>query len=259
MSQSAKKAILWGVIICSLMWIICLIVLPDVNLHNNHNKPVAEIRDSVFTEICIDHKVIDLGDVPADSVIYADYGISNIGDNVLVIHKVNPDCSCTDYTIDRMNAKPNEKIKLQLKVDTHHKIGDNIINVMIRANTFAQFHMLKLKFNVLFDFNDGTDGIIQFDRPVINLGEIPLGENRDTILKAVNCSEETLVLLDVYSSCDCTKVIWDKKPIKSKEYTVLKVNFSAEQTGTFLKKIAVRHSAAIAPVTFAIQGTVCGD
>lgn len=152
MNQSLKRMALWSLIICSFMWITCVIFLPENNnIDIDNNKIVVEIGDSVLTEIFIEKRVIDLGDVPVDSMVYADYEINNIGDNTLVIYKVNPDCSCTDYQIDSKSAERDGRINLQLKVDTHHKIGNNVINVLLHANTQAQYHMLKLKFNVIYD------------------------------------------------------------------------------------------------------------
>ncbi|WP_337657579.1 DUF1573 domain-containing protein [Alistipes sp.] len=101
-----------------------------------------------------------------------------------------------------------------------------------------------------------TDEVLKFARAVLDLGEIPLGESRELTLEAANRSEKPLVLLDAYTSCHCTKVTWDKKPVPPGGQTLFKIHFTAEQPGTFFKKIAVRHSANPGPVTFAIQGTV---
>lgn len=101
-----------------------------------------------------------------------------------------------------------------------------------------------------------TDEVLKFARAVLDLGEIPLGESRELTLEAANRSEKPLVLLDAYTSCHCTKVTWDKKPVPAGGQTLFKIHFTAEQPGTFFKKIAVRHSANPGPVTFAIQGSV---
>ena len=104
-----------------------------------------------------------------------------------------------------------------------------------------------------------TDDVLKFGQAIIDLGEIPIGETRKLSLEATNRSDKPLVLLDAYTSCQCTKVAWEKKPVPPGGKTVFKIRFTAEQPGTFFKKIAVRHSANPSPVTFAIQGVVTNN
>ena len=125
------------------------------------------------------------------------------------------------------------------------------------SDTLAAANMAALEQSVDMENNTvETDEVLKFARTVLDLGEIPLGESRELTLGAVGRSEKPLVLLDAYTSCHCTKVTWDKKPVPTGGQTLFKIHFTAEQPGTFFKKIAVRHSANPGPVTFAIQGTV---
>lgn len=99
-------------------------------------------------------------------------------------------------------------------------------------------------------------GALQFEPELLDLGEIPLGESRDVQVVATNGTGKPLAVLDVYTSCHCTKIRWDKKPLAPGDKMIIDVRYTAEDPGTFFKKIVVRHSAAQAPATFAIQGTV---
>lgn len=101
-----------------------------------------------------------------------------------------------------------------------------------------------------------SDDVLQFEQEVLDLGEIRLGDTRELALKATNKTDRPLAVLDAYTSCHCTKVGWEKKPVPAGGETVFKIVFTAEQQGVFFKKIAVRHSAKPTPVTFAIQGVV---
>lgn len=101
-----------------------------------------------------------------------------------------------------------------------------------------------------------TDAVLEFEQPVVGLGEVPLGESREVTLTATNRSDKPLVLLDAYTSCQCTRVAWDRRPIPAGGKTTFRVRFTAEQPGTFYKKVAVRHHAGPQPVTFALEGVV---
>ena len=72
-------------------------------------------------------------------------------------------------------------------------------------------------------------------------------------------ADKPVVVVEAYSSCDCTQVTYDRKPVQPGKKVFFTVRFSAEQPGTFFKKIAVRHSASDKPVTFAVQGIVTDE
>mgnify|MGYP000003461499 FL=1 len=261
MKRSVQKFFLWCVIVGALSWTVYLLSVParSSRAYEIREDWIVEYHDSVFTEMQVDRRIVDLGDVPPDSMIYADYVIRNTGENPLSIHKVDPDCSCTDFTIDRTEAEPGGRIHLRLQVDTHHKIGENVLNTVIWANTPASLHILKLKFNVLSDYSDGADEVLLFDDGTVDLGELPLGGSREVRVGAKNGSDKPVVVVEAYSSCDCTQVTYDRKPVQPGEKVFFTVRFSAEQPGTFFKKIAVRHSASDKPVTFAVQGIVTDE
>ena len=83
-----------------------------------------------------------------------------------------------------MFAEPGGRIHLRLQVDTHHKIGENVLNTVIWANTSASLHILKLKFNVLSDYSDGADEVLLFDGGTVDLGELPLGGSQERLGQA---------------------------------------------------------------------------
>jgi hypothetical protein len=72
----------------------------------------------------------------------------------------------------------------------------------------------------------------------------------------INITEKPLVILDVITSCSCTKVSWRKKPIPAQSVDELELSFTAETEGVFFKKVAIRHSEAQKPVSFTIKGVV---
>lgn len=106
------------------------------------------------------------------------------------------------------------------------------------------------------DKNIDTDKYLQFDKTEIKFGDIELGQTRKAIVKAKNISDGPLVILNVVTSCSCTKVVYSKKPIATGESIDLEVSFTAETEGVFFKKIIVSHSGKSRPVSFSIEGFV---
>ena len=72
---------------------------------------------------------------------------------------------------------------------------------------------------------DGDD-VLAFDEAVVDLGEVPLGESRTIRVEAENVARKPVVVLEAYTSCDCTKVSFGKKPVRSGETIVFTVDFS---------------------------------
>ena len=89
-----------------------------------------------------------------------------------------------------------------------------VLNTVIWANTPASLHILKLKFNVLSDYSDGADEVLLFDGGTVDLGELPLGGSREVRVGAKNGSDKPVVVVEAYSSCDCTQVTYDRKPVQ---------------------------------------------
>ena len=97
---------------------------------------------------------------------------------------------------------------------------------------------------------------LQLEKGEFELGDISLGETRKLRVKVKNITEKPLVILDVITSCSCTKVSWSKKPIPAQSVDELELSFTAETEGVFFKKVAIRHSEAQKPVSFTIKGVV---
>ncbi len=101
-----------------------------------------------------------------------------------------------------------------------------------------------------------SGGTLEFTPAVLNIGEVRLDETRTAAVVVRNLSDRPLVILDAYTSCRCTRVRWDKRPLAPQTSARIEVRFTGEEAGTFFKKIMVRHSASPRPASFAIQGVV---
>jgi len=71
-----------------------------------------------------------------------------------------------------------------------------------------------------------------------------------------NNGDVPLYLYDIKTSCGCTVVEWDKKEIKKGGKTNLKINYTADKVGYFVKKITVFSNAVGSPHMLTIKGEV---
>lgn len=89
-----------------------------------------------------------------------------------------------------------------------------------------------------------------------NFGNVPLNENRGHIFKLVNSGNKPLVIHDVTTSCGCTKVEYNKAPVRPGRTLDLKVIYDAEEKGFFRKNLTVYCNVKESPLNLVIEGTV---
>lgn len=113
--------------------------------------PIAGMpeRDTMpLTSMEFRERVVDFGRVSADTLLCATFVARNTGAKPLVIYYVNPDCSCTGYTLSKPVVQPGDTLSIVLKLDTRHKSGLHRLYTIVRANTEDQLYRLMLKAEV---------------------------------------------------------------------------------------------------------------
>ena len=69
-----------------------------------------------------------------------------------------------------------------------------------------------------------------------------------------NTGTGLLVVHDVTTSCGCTKVKYNKQPVRPGETLELKVTYEAEEAGYFNKTLRVYCNADNSPLRLSIKG-----
>lgn len=125
------------------------IIVPIVKGSYGENSSM-EIKDDEenLAKLVLSKKIVDLGEVPEDTILKAKYVLYNISDNLLKIEYVNPDCSCTDYKLSKHSIHPNDSALLTLFLNTANKLGSYELNTILKANTPEKMYMVKMKARV---------------------------------------------------------------------------------------------------------------
>lgn len=89
-----------------------------------------------------------------------------------------------------------------------------------------------------------------------DFGSIPLNEKREHVFKLVNTGNKPLVIYDVTTSCGCTKVEYNKEPVRPGETMDLKVIYEAEDKGSFRKSLRVYCNVEESLLKLTVVGTV---
>ncbi len=101
-----------------------------------------------------------------------------------------------------------------------------------------------------------TGAEIQFDKTVLNLGELNLGDVKETYFTFTNIGKKPLILDDVIISCDCTEIDWPKAPTMPGQSAKIKVKYTAKNSGSINKWATVLSNAETDRVILKIKGKV---
>ena len=116
----------------------------------DENDLNIESYSDPLTEAFFDNKMIDIGDVYQNTIVFQDFVLKNTGEYPLIIYYVSPDCNCTDYFLSTQVAIPGDSIVITLEVNMKNKDkGMFMLNTVLRANTSDQMYRLRLQGNLL--------------------------------------------------------------------------------------------------------------
>lgn len=95
-----------------------------------------------------EQQIADFGRVSPDTLLSATFIARNTSANDLVIHYVNPDCSCTGYNLSKTTTLPGDTLSITLQLDTRGKRGHQRLQTTVCANTHVQMYSLILKADI---------------------------------------------------------------------------------------------------------------
>lgn len=136
------------VLLC--LWIItsCQVKSDNANQNDNGKSELIinqEANQTNLTTLKFINQTFDFGNVDKDTIIISKYYFVNTGSKTLVIEFVNPDCSCTDYSVHYKYTAPGDKGYIELKLDTSDKHGQQTIVAVAKFNTESAFYKLTLE------------------------------------------------------------------------------------------------------------------
>jgi len=102
----------------------------------------------------------------------------------------------------------------------------------------------------------GTGAEITFDKLTVDFGTLKVGDVKVVTITFTNIGKKPLILDDVISSCDCTTVTWEKKPVMPGQKGTIKATYTAKNTGLISKRLTVLSNANTDRVILQLKGEV---
>lgn len=88
--------------------------------------------------------VHDCGYVSPDTVLIASYPFTNPSSDTLYIEYVNPDCSCTGFSLSDSVVPPGGSGEIVLRLNMKGHKGSTIVMAVIKANIPDKFRAIRL-------------------------------------------------------------------------------------------------------------------
>lgn len=82
-------------------------------------------------------------------------------------------------------------------------------------------------------------GKVEWGAQQINAGKVPFGVPVSREFEVKNISTESLMILQVKSSCHCTVVEWQQEPVEPGKSAKIKVTYDAQREGDFYRIVTV--------------------
>ena len=97
---------------------------------------------------------------------------------------------------------------------------------------------------------------ITMDKPEIDFGTFPMTEKKEGMFWLTNTGTNLLVVHQVVTSCGCTKVEYDRRPVRPGDTLRLNIRYEPDDSGYFSKSLIIHSNAEGSPHKVRVKGQV---
>lgn len=163
----------------------------------------------------------------------------------------HPICVDMQNRLDSLNHFPKVEMFHTFLLDRDNRVA--VIGNPIHNRAVRELYMKTLTGH---DTPKSVNTIIEVPVHELDLGTLPIGEEKTVSFTLRNVGERPLIIYDVVTSCGCTAAKFEKAPIKPGKETAVTVTYTAEETGMFNKTITVHANTDDSPIRLRIKGEV---
>lgn len=163
---------------------------------------------------------------------------------------IYPVCFDEKDEFNALNQFPDEMMFQTFLLDKDNRVlalGNPVLNPQIE----------KLYLKELTGKDKSTDTSVTemtIDQTEYDFGTFSMSERQECVFRITNTGSSLLMVQNVVTSCGCTKVEYDKRPVPPGQTIDLKVIYEAEESGRFTKVMIVYSNAETSPVRLRIKG-----
>lgn len=232
------KTFLGLIIVVSFLWTIFMIKISNsVNFDADHldSEYAMGNKHSLTTMIILD--TVKNARVCQGDTLSVCYKIVNTGSDSLFLYRINPDCTCSDYSISSRAVSSGDTISLLLQVATDNKFDNNIIHVVLESNTKERMYMIRLPFFVESSQTGYSDSLMT--KRKFKFNNCGVGEKKVIESYVVNNYSKD-IMIELMTSCSCIDVYPRNLIIKSKGRCNYSMTILPSWKGVFSEYVIMR-------------------
>ena len=190
------------------------------------------------TGIKFEKNIINLGIIDEGQAVQVNFVFENIGDEVLVIKKINTSCGCIRKRLGKREYDPGEKGKIEIIFNSQEKLGRINEPIIIFTNTEKKYHQLLLIGNVIRkNFAYASLSARKVDFGKVELGKVSIKE-----IVIENIGKRGMRILEITNSPQIIIECMEIRLLPNEKCPII-LTFKPKETGDFNTFIKIRTSA----------------
>lgn len=97
---------------------------------------------------------------------------------------------------------------------------------------------------------------VRFEKDTLHLGTLSYNTKREASFRFTNTGSVPFLIRDIRTSCGCTSVAWEKRPVLPGASGEIKITFQPNSLGFFFKTIEVIANVPGNVIQLKVRGTV---
>lgn len=162
-----------------------------------------------------------------------------------------PVCFDGKDDFNRLNHFPEDMMFQTFLLDKENKvvaIGNPVLNPKVKEL------YVRLLAGSEGTKTSATQTRVSVSQTVVDFGRFPMQDKKEYRFALTNTGSKVLVIQDIVTSCGCTKVEYDKEPVRPGGTLEVKVVYEADEPGRFNKSVTVYCNAENSPLRLSIKG-----
>ena len=98
-------------------------------------------------------------------------------------------------------------------------------------------------------YESSDSAVLYYTECHFNLDTITLGETNSCVFAYTNKGRAPLIISNVFTSCGCVSIEWDKQPLLSEQSDSINLDVTIQGLGYFQKAIVVKNNSINEPIT----------
>jgi hypothetical protein len=189
--------------------------------------------------IRFENNTLQIGVIDEGDFVDLEFAFENVGDETLLIKRIDTSCGCIRSILDKREYAPGEKGILKLIYNSQGRLGRINEQVVVIANSEARFHRLQIEGTVTR--KNYAHAALPVEMRRVEFGEVLPGTEHRQEIRMENIGTRALRVIEVTVSPQ-VMVRFSRTRLEPGESAALTIIFTPLELGEFSTFVKIRTS-----------------